>query len=104
MSPTPDVTALSDASLWCRRIGHKWEWVRDEPDKGTFDSLFECERCGLPKTQTISLRTFELIRTRPGPYPDHYLVRGGRLSATTVRAEQYRRAKTTTRRLRLARA
>jgi len=89
-TPTPDITALTDESLWCRTERHLWKWQNDwlDPDNPLFERTLNCERCGAIKTKTISLRTFLILRTSI-KYPKNYLVHGGRLSMPEVYREQY---------------
>lgn len=90
----PDVTMLSDVSLWCRSERHLWMWERDTLDGDTFDRHLMCDRCGLTKTKTISLRTWQVIKTRTGKYPAGYLATGGgRVQMPDVYRVQFQRAK-----------
>jgi hypothetical protein len=83
---------LTDESLWCRTLRHKWEWERDLIDGTTFDRVIVCERCGLTKVQTISTRTWVVLKTRSGKYPEGYLSNRGRVAMTDVRRAQFERA------------
>ena len=93
----PNLSVLSDATLWCRTERHQWDWVTDKTVVSPSGRLMEverhskCLRCKATRVRVISASTWHLVRAKI-TYPEGYLIKGsGRIDPGEVFREQFER-------------
>jgi hypothetical protein len=96
--PVESLHDASDASLWCRDLGHAWLFVTDYTVVADrhgvpvlIDRRLRCGRCGCERSDSYHLPAFDKVGSRT-VYPEGYLVAGGRVGKPEARAEAYRRS------------
>jgi hypothetical protein len=94
-----DLTALSNAALWCRTEGHGFKFLTDEPIADTRGTIVQfvrhevCDNCSATAERVVNVRTWESTPRKIKQYPVGYLAKGqkGRVTRADVFAEQWAR-------------